>query len=110
MRRTAITRPESKEILRLLVTRYSPRNLVLFHRAILQNKVSFVKECLEQDDKTYIESTLLPIEVYEEIVMCEDVETINYEGFELFSRIKVQTEPYPYVPQIITGIILWSFP
>lgn len=103
MKKTTITSPNSGEILNVLLLRYAPRNVVLFHRAILQNNVPFVKECLLKDSLLYAESTLLPVEVYEEVVLCEDVETISFEGFEAFPRIKIQTEPYPLVYQLVTG-------
>lgn len=94
-----ISGPDSEEILMDLVTKYSPRNVIALHRAILSSDLAAINEILSTD-ATLLERTLLPVESFAEISKCNAMDT---NILEAIPEIHIQTEPFPEVLQFTTG-------
>ncbi len=90
---TVASCPENHEIIKALLGKYGPRDVVLFHRAILQNNFTVVKTYLEQSPSLYVNSTLLPDEINSEVSKCT-LEDLNSEAIESFPRVTIQTKIY----------------
>jgi hypothetical protein len=91
--------PDSEELLSELYTRFAPRELVLFHRAVCQNDLEKVTEAL-QNHPEYIESLLIPPEAYEEVSKCNEMDFDNMTGYP---GLSAQSSKYPAVQQFVTG-------